>query len=80
MVSTTMASMMELFGRSREPETTRLVTLALEIVELVIVVVAKLLVPIKLLFPVKVAMVDVPVRLLNDKPIIFEPVKFTVPF
>lgn len=74
-----MASVMELFGRDRDPDTVKLPTLALEIVELVTVVVAKVLVPVKLLLPVKVAIVDVPTRLLNDRPMIFEPVKFTEP-
>ena len=80
MVSTTIASVMELFGRDRAPETARLVTLALEIVELLIVVVVKVLMPVKILLPAKVASVEVSVRLLNDRPTMFEPVKFTVPF
>ena len=75
-----MASVMELFGKDKEPVSTRLEILAFVIVELLTVVVANVLVPVKLLFPVKVAMVDVPLRLLNDRPIIFEPVKLTVPF
>ncbi len=79
-VSTTIASVMLLFGRLREPETIRLVRLAVVMVELLTVVVVNVLVPVKLLLPVRVAMVDVPLKLLNERPIIFEPVKFTVPF
>ena len=84
-VSTTMASVMELFGRDNKPDTFNAPTLAVVmlpvvIVELVMVVVVNKLVPVKVLLLVKVAIVDVPVRLLNDRPIIFEPVKFTVPF
>ena len=75
-----MASVIELFGRFNDPETYKLVILALEIVELLTVVVAKVLVPVNVLLPTRVASVDVSVRLLKDRPIIFEPVKFTVPF
>lgn len=77
---TTMASVILLFGNDKEPDTVRLATLAFEILELVIVVVAKELVPVKVLLPTKVASVEVSARLLNERPIIFEPVKFTVPF
>lgn len=71
---------MELFGNDKEPLSTRLEILALEIVELLTVVVVNMLVPVKVLLPAKVASVEVPVRLLNDRPMMFEPVKFTVPF
>ena len=75
-----MASVMELFGRFNEPESTKLEILALEMVELLIVVVANVLMPVKALLPTRVASVEVSVRLLNDRPTTFEPVKFTVPF
>lgn len=54
--------------------------LAVVIVELVIVVVVNVLVPVKLLLPDNVATVEVPLKLLNDRPVIDEPVKLTVPF
>ena len=71
---------MELFGNDKEPVSTKLEIVALEIVELLTVVVVNVLVPVKLLLPTKVASVEVSVRLLNDRPTTFEPVKFTVPF
>ena len=90
-VSTTIASVILLFGKDNEPVTFNTPTLAVvmlpvAIVELLTVVVVNEvdplneLVPVKVLLPVRVAKVDVLVRLLNDRPIIFEPVKFTVPF
>lgn len=79
-VSTIIASVILLFGRLREPETVKFVRLAVVIVELLIVVVVNVLVPVKLLLPTRVASVDVPLRLLNDRPMIFEPVKLTDPF
>ena len=54
--------------------------LAVVIVELVIVVVVNVLAPVKLLLPDNVATVEVPLKLLNDRPVIDEPVKLTVPF
>ncbi len=85
-MSTTMASVILLFGNEREPVSTKLEMLALEMVELLTVVVVNeveplnVLVPAKVLLPTKVASVEVSARLLNERPIIFEPVKFTVPF
>lgn len=54
--------------------------LAVVIVELVMVVVVKVLVPVKLLLPDKVARVEVPLKLLNARPVIDEPVKLMLPF
>ncbi len=48
MVSTTMASVILLFGRDREPVSTKLEILALVMVELLTVVVVKVLVPVKI--------------------------------
>lgn len=81
-----MASVILLFGNDKEPVSTRLEILALEIVELLTVVVVNEVeplnefVPVKVLLPARVANVEVSVRLLNDRPIIFEPVKLTEPF
>ncbi len=55
-------------------------TLPVPIVELAMVVVVKVLVPIKELLPDNVTSVEVSLKLLNDKPVIDEPVKFIAPF
>ena len=80
MLSATMASVIELFGNDNAVATFNVPTLAVVIVELVIVVVVNVLAPVKLLLPDNVATVEVPLKLLNDRPVIDEPVKLTVPF
>lgn len=54
--------------------------LAVVIVELLIVVVENILEPVKLLSPVSVASVEVPLKLLKERPVTDEPVKLTEPF
>lgn len=57
---------------------TRFVMLPFVMVDEVIVVVAKVFVPVKILFPVNVASVDVPEILFSVNPVTVAPVKFTV--
>ena len=78
--STTIGSVIALLNKLREPETTKLVILPVLILELLIVVALKVLEPINTLFPASVGMLEVPLKLLNERPVILEPVKLTRPF